>query len=81
MRINDKTIIISLKGHNNITTVIRYYIKDNKEEYILSCDWNKLVIVWDIQNNFNKKYNIQVKDSGMIWDALLLFNIFKKIIF
>ena len=38
MRINDKTIINSLKGHNDRTTVIRYYIKDNKEEYILSCD-------------------------------------------
>jgi len=78
MRINDKTIIISLKGHNNKTTVIRYYIKDNKEEYILSCDNNKLIIIWDIQNNYNKKYNIQVEYSGNIWDALLLFNIFNK---
>ena len=78
MRIIDKTIIISLKGHNNITTVIRYYIKDNKEEYILSCDRNKLIIVWDIQNNYNKKYNIQEKYSEYIWDALLLFNIFNK---
>ena len=78
MRIIDKTIIISLKGHNNKTTVIRYYIKDNKEEYILSCDENKLIIVWDIQNNYNKKYNIQEKYSGYIYDALLLFNIFNK---
>ena len=78
MRINDKTIIISLKGHNNLTTVIRYYIKDNKEEYILSCDYNKLLIIWDIQNNYNKKYNIKIKYSGSIYDALLLFNIFNK---
>ena len=78
MRINDKIIINSLKGHNNKTTVIRYYINDNKEEYILSCDYNKLVIVWDIQNNYNKKYKIEVKYSGNIYDALLLFNIFNK---
>ena len=78
MRINDKIIINSLKGHNNKTTVIRYYINDNKEEYILSCDCNKLVIVWDIQNNYNKKYKIEVKYYGNIYDALLLFNIFNK---
>ena len=78
MRINDKIIINSLKGHKNSTTVIRYYINDNKEEYILSCDYNKLLIIWDIQNNYNKKYNIEIKYSGYIYDALLLFNIFNK---
>ena len=78
MRINDKTIINSLKGHNNRTTFIRYYINDNKEEYILSCDKNKLLIIWDIQNNYNKKYNIEIKYSEYIFDALLLFNIFNK---
>ena len=78
MRIKDKTIITSLKGHNRGTTVIKYYLKDNKEEYILSCDGNKLVIIWDIQNNFNKKYTLQAKYKGYIYDALLLFNIFNN---
>ena len=78
MRIKDKTIITSLKGHNSKTRVIRYYSKDNKEEYILSCDKDKLVIIWDIQNNFNKKYTIQSKYKGNINDALLLFNIFNN---
>ena len=78
MRIKDKTIITSLKGHNCHVIVIRYYMKDNKEEYLLSCDTNKLVIVWDIQNYFNKKYTIQTKYSSEIFDALLLFNIFNK---
>jgi len=78
MRINDKTLINSLKGHNNITTVIRYFLKDNKEDYILSCDFDKLVIVWDIQNNYNKKYNIKTEYFGNIYDALLLFNIFNN---
>ena len=78
MRIKDKTIISSLVGHNKATTVIRYYLKDNKEEYILSCDKNKLVIIWDIQNNFNKKYTIQSNYNGYIKDALLLFHIFNN---
>jgi len=78
MRIYDKALINSLKGHKAGTNVIRYYIKDNKEEYIISCDKNNLVIIWDIENNFNKKYTIQIKDFGAIWDSLLLFNIFNK---
>ena len=78
MRIYDKAIINSLKGHTTGTNVIRYYINNNREEYIISCDKNHLVIIWDIQNNYNKKYNIKVNDFGTIWDALLLFNIFKK---
>ena len=74
MRINDQSIITSLKGHNNKTNVIRYYLKNNNEDYILSCDYNKLTIIWDIQNNYNQKYIIQSDYSGYICDALLLFN-------
>ena len=78
MRIRDKTIITSLKGHNANTIVIKYYLKDDKEEYILSSDTNKLVIIWDIQNFFNKKYAIQAQYSSNIFDAGLLFNVFNK---
>ena len=78
MRIKDKTVINSLKGHNANTIVIRYYSKDNKEEYLLSSDINKLVIIWDIQNFYNKKYTIQAQYSSDIYDALLLFNVFNK---
>ena len=74
MRISDKFIINSLKGHNGGTQVIRYYMRNNKEDYILSCDANKLTIVWDIQNDYNQKYTIKSDYSGNIYDALLLFN-------
>ena len=55
MTIRNKQIIKSLKGHKEKTTVIRYFKKNNNEDYILSCDINKKVIVWDIQNDFLKK--------------------------
>ena len=38
MRIKDIFLIKSLEGHKNRTTVIKYYKKNNKEDYILSCD-------------------------------------------
>ena len=78
MRIEDNVKIKSLKGHKNRITVIRYFIKDNKEEYILTCDLNRLLIIWDINNDYNKKYSIEVDYHGIIYDALLLFNIFKN---
>ena len=78
MRINDQFIITSLKGHNKGTTVIRYYLRNNYEDYILSCDVDKLTIIWDIQNDYNKKYIIKSDYFGKIWDALLLFNYYNK---
>ena len=75
MRICDKTIIKSLGGHFAPTTVIKYYMKNNNEDYILSSDKNNKLIIWDIQNNYNQKYIIEARNSYHIWDALLLFNI------
>ena len=77
MRIRDKTIITSLKGHSGSIYVIKYYQKENKEEYILSSDNKCLVIIWDIQNYYSKKYSIQ-STNGRLFDALLLFNVFNK---
>ena len=75
MRISDNAIIKSLGGHSAATTVIRYYMKNNNEDYILSCDKNNKVIIWDIQNDYSQKYIIEERYSYQIWDALLLFNI------
>ena len=78
MRIKDQFIIKSLIGHNNPTTVISYYLKNNQEYYFLSCEKNNLTIIWDIQNDFNKKYLIKSSNIGTIFGALLLFNIYNK---
>ena len=77
MRIRDKTIITSLKGHSGNIYVIKYYQKESKEEFILSSDERSLVIIWDIQNYYSKKYSIQ-STNGRLFDALLLFNVFNK---
>ena len=75
VRIKDKQIIRYLEGHNFKITVIRYY-KNKSKDYLLSCDENKVSIVWDIQRNFDPIYVYQEKNyTGIIYDALLLFNI------
>ena len=81
MRILDNKIIKTLVGHNNKTTVIRYFSKDNKEEYILSCDISNLIIIWDIQYNYDIKYAIKedrIDKEDIIYDSILLFNILGK---
>lgn len=78
VKIKDKELIKSLKGHDNIVTVIKYYKQNNKKDYILSCDKNKKVIIWDIQNDFEQKYIINEKYIGLIWDALILFDVFNN---
>ena len=76
--IKDKKKIISLKKHQDDIKVIRYYKNDNnKEDYILSCEKNVL-IVWDIQNNYNIKKEIKIENNAYIMDALLLLNISNK---
>ena len=78
MIIKNKTIKYSLKKHRAKVNSIRYFIKDSKEEYLLSCDLNKLIIIWDIQNDYNIKYSIKMELPDYIRDSLLLFNINTK---
>ena len=80
MRIYDKQIIKSLYGHNSEITVVRYFRKNKIKDYILSCDFNNSVIIWDIQNNYNCNQKLEIREQyfGYIWDALLLFNINKN---
>ena len=72
----DNKKILSLKGHENLITTIRYFInnKDNNE-YLVSADWNYKVIVWDVSNNFNIKYKIGDfwKLHTEMWTLMLVF--------
>ena len=78
MNLNDNTIVHFLQKHNNKVTVIKYYRNLDDEEFLLSCDLNKLIIIWDIQNNYRIKSSIQEQFQGTIWDAHILFNISNK---
>ena len=73
---NKNTIIRSLRGHSNFITFIKCFndkIKDKK--YLISIDNIKLIIIWDIKNNYIKK-RITLDYKGIIYSALLIFNIY-----
>jgi len=71
----DNKKINSLNGHKNHISTIRYFI-NNKDynEYLISADRNKIAIIWDINNNYNIKYNIYTKYNSDICSCLLVFS-------
>jgi len=72
----DNKKILSLKGHKNKIFTIRYFINKNNyniNEYLISGDDNKIVIIWDITNNYNIKYQIDTKYGDIIYSCLLIF--------
>ena len=72
----DNQKIKSLQGHKKRVRTIRYFINKNQNnynEYLISGDDNKIVIIWDITNNYNIKYQIDTKYGDNIYSCLLIF--------
>ena len=58
------SLVASLKGHKNEIFSIRYFINEvTKDEYIISSDIEKNVIVWNIHDNFKKEFNCKIDYS------------------
>jgi len=70
----DNQKIKSLNRHKNHITTVRYFI-NNKDynEYLISADYNYIVIIWDITNNYNIKYQINTTYNYPIFSCLLVF--------
>jgi len=69
-----EVFILYLEGHKNNINTVRYFI-NNKDynEYLISSDINKIVIIWDITNNYNIKYQINTTYDSSICSCLLVF--------
>ena len=68
-------LLISLKGHNNLINIVKYYINTkNKDEYLISIDKDNSTIIWGINTNYSKIYIINGEKSiGLISDFLFCF--------
>ena len=64
----------SLKGHNAGIVAVKYFFnnKDYKE-YFISTDYNKIVIIWDISNDYNILLQINTPYKELIFNCLLIF--------
>ena len=72
--LNDIIKISSLTGHRNRISTIKYFIEKYKNnEYLISGDFNQIVIIWDLTLNYNIKYKIDTKYENLsIYSCLLL---------
>ena len=79
INIQNNQLIKSLKGHKNYITTLDYFFnEENQKEYFLSSDFDKFIIVWDINAEVNILHTINTKFRGYICSTLLLFNIKKN---
>jgi len=76
IKITDSQLFKSLKGHNECLSVLNYYKNENNrnEEFILSVDIKGILIIWDVNDNFNLKYKI-ITNEYVIYSSIILFNI------
>ena len=72
--LNDIIKISSLTCHRNRISTIKYFIEKYKNnEYLISGDFNQIVIIWDLTVNYNIKYKIDTKYENLsIYSCLLL---------
>ena len=74
LTLNNNNLFLSLKGHNSCITTVRYFLNNkNDEEYLISTDNNNNVIIWDINNNYNIKYNFNTFYGTSKLSCLLIF--------
>ena len=78
--IRSNVFYLSLKAHNNGTPTVRYFLDNKKrKEYLISADFLKTVIIWDINNDYNILFKIDNHNyKGSILSAILLFDIKTK---
>ena len=69
----DNKKALSLKGHQTYIETIRYFINNkNFNEYLISGD-KSIIIIWDISDNYNIKYQIDTKYNYKISSCLIIF--------
>ena len=74
LKISDKKLIKKLKGHKETVDIVQHFYNDiNKKQYLLSADYSKLVLVWDITNNYIPIIKIITKYTKYIYSFMIIF--------
>ena len=76
LRISDKKSIKTLSGPSNYIEKVKNFFNENdKHNYLLSSDWDYIIFVWDLDNNFEKKHMIVPGYSNYIYSFLIYFKL------
>ena len=74
--ISENKKILILKENKNTINTIRYFINNkNLNEYLISSDFDRIIIIWDILHDYSVKLKIdmQLIPDFMIYSCLLIF--------
>ena len=72
--LNNCKIINSLQGHKNTITMVRYFMNyKGKNEYLISADIEKNVIVWDINDNYKILHFIKTEYIDVVIYSCYIF--------
>ena len=77
VRLFDNNLIKHLKYDD--AEIIKYYKKSDKEDYLLSCGKINIIMVLDIQNNYNAKFKITLKNQNIDYFFFFFFLLFNMI--
>ena len=73
-------LIKSLKRHEHHITMVKYYTNNIKKEYLISADNNGIVIIWDLNDFNDEKYEIKLNIKSYIYSCIMFFDKFDYII-
>lgn len=73
LSLNNKKNLL-LKGHKNHITMIKYFINNkNYNEYLVTADKNKIVLIWNVSDNYKIIHQIDTSYKDNIYSCLLAF--------
>jgi len=74
---NKYKLISIIKGHNSVITTIKYFLnKTNKIEYIISADYNGIIIITSVTENFKKISHTKTDYiNGQLSSCLMIFEL------
>ena len=74
VRISDKKLIKSLKGHTEVIYIVKhFYNEKNNKNYLLSADYSKIIFVWDL-NQYITIHIINTNYSSYINNLIMFFD-------
>ena len=73
VNLKTKKLIRVLRGHSSLVCFVRHFFNfKNKIDYLISIDDNKILIVWDLTNNFKIKQTLNLNYKNI--SAIAIFD-------
>ena len=74
IRIKDKKLVKSLKGQDNFFELLKIFNnKENQHNYLISSDWDKIVFIWDLDDDYKLLHTIKTLYTNYIYSFQLVF--------